>query len=162
MKIILIEDEVHARESLKKMLNLVNPKTKVLFESGHISNCIKFLKANTVDLFFLDLHLEDGTGFDLLNSFPNRSFKVIITTAYDDKAVEAYRLNTADYLLKPINPYDLEDAIKRVKKQLKLEELTKKVKEPLTLKTTNSFIRILPSDIIHLIVCITKLKWKAP
>ena len=52
MKIILIEDEVQARESLKKMLNLVNPKTKVLFESGHIANSIEFLKANTVDLVF--------------------------------------------------------------------------------------------------------------
>ena len=97
MKIILIEDEVQARESLKKMLNLVNPETEVLFESGHITNSIEFLKTNTVDLVFLDLHLEDGTGFDLLNSFPNRSFKVIITTAYDDKAVEAYRSNAADY-----------------------------------------------------------------
>ena len=150
MKILIIEDEIQARRSLKKLIKLVNPENNIVFESGRVDNAIKYLNIHDVDLVFLDLELEDGTGFDLLNAFPKRRFKVIITTAFDNKAIEAYRSNAMDYLLKPISPYDLTAAVERVTEQLKIEALAKNLEEKLSLKTTNAFIQIAPTDIIRL------------
>ena len=151
MKISIIEDEDQARRSLKKLISLVHPKAKVVYESSRVKDAILYLKTHSVDLVFLDIELEDGNGFELLNAFLKSDFKVIITTAFDDKAIDAYRSNAMDYLLKPISPYDLKSALKRVIKQLKIEALANKAaEEKLTLKTNKAFIRLAPSEIIRL------------
>lgn len=151
MKISIIEDEVQARKSLKQLINLVLPESEVVFESGRVNDAIMYLKTHPVDLVFLDIELEDGNGFELLNAYPESTFKVIITTAFDNKAIDAYRSNAMDYLLKPISPYELKTAMSRVIAQLKIEALANEVREEkLTLKTNSTFVRIAPSEIIRL------------
>ena len=150
MKLLIIEDEVQARNSLKKLINLVCPKNDIVFESGRVDTSIKYLKTHAVDLVFLDIELEDGNGFDVLKAFTDCTFKIIFTTAFDNKAIDAYRSNAMDYLLKPISPYELKTAIQRVIEQLKIETLANAVEEKLNLKTTNAFVRVAPSEIIRL------------
>ena len=150
MNILIVEDEKQARESLKQLIQLVSPKTTLAFETGRVEEAIRLLKDNTVDLVFLDIELEDGIGFDVLEALPNPSFHVIFTTAFDNNAVEAFRYNAMDYLLKPINPYELQQAIQRVEKQRELEQQIKNVDKKILIKTTDSFIRVFPSDIIRL------------
>ena len=65
------------------------------------------------DLVFLDIQMKDGTGFDLLYNLPSIDFKVIFVTAYDKYALQAFRCSAVDYLLKPVNPELLTDAVKR-------------------------------------------------
>jgi len=150
MKIILLEDEIQARQSLKRLIKLVYPEGNIVFESGRIDQTVHYLNNASADILFLDIELEDGNGFELLNQFPNRSFKVIITTAFDDRALQAYRSKAIDYLLKPINPVELKTSLDSAIHQIKLETLSSHQESILTLKTTNAILRIDTAEIIRL------------
>lgn len=150
MKILIVEDEKQARESLKNLIKLLSQNTTISFETGRVDEAIEILNNNTVDLIFLDIELEDGTGFDVLEAFPTANFHVIFTTAFDNKALEAFRHNAMAYLLKPINPCELQHAIERVTKQLQLEHQANTTEKKILFKTIDSFIRVYPSEIVRL------------
>ena len=150
MKALIVEDEIQARDGIKKLIQLVAPNLTIDFDTGKVNEAIRILKDNTVDLVFLDIELEDGIGFDILEAFPDANFHVIFTTAFDNKAIEAFRYQAMDYLLKPINPYELKQAIQRVVKLRALEQQVHDFEKKILIKTNDSFIRIYPSDIIRL------------
>ena len=150
MKILIVEDEKQARESLKNLIKLLTQNTTISFETGRVDEAITILNNNTVDLIFLDIELEDGSGFDVLEAFPTANFHVIFTTAFDNKALEAFRHNAMAYLLKPINPCELQHAIERVTKQLQLEYQANTSERKILFKTIDSFIRVYPSEIVRL------------
>ena len=77
------------------------------------------------DLIFLDIQMNDGTGFDLLNRIENRSFKLIFTTAFDHYAIKAFKYAAVHYLLKPVDYKELAEAMNRVKKEIPNANLTK-------------------------------------
>ncbi len=116
IKAFLVEDEKRSRELLSVMLHQYCPQVAVVGTAGSLQEALPLLKAETPDLVFLDVHLPDGNGFDLLHLLPNYRFEVIFTTAYEEFAVRALRKRALDYLLKPLDAEELQAAIHRFKK----------------------------------------------
>lgn len=125
IKVILIDDEKHALVTLSHYLKDFK-EIEILAtiqDSRLAKNCILELKP---DLVFLDIEMPYVTGFELLQQFEYLSFKVVFTTAYDQYAIKALKLNALDYLLKPIEIEDLEIAINRFK-DLEMETNTEQI-----------------------------------
>ena len=113
LRTLLIDDEAHIRDSLKKLLARHCPQVQVAGESDSVTSGIKAIHDIHPDLVLLDIQMADGNGFDLLNSLPAVDFKIIFVTAYDQYALQAFRFSAVDYLLKPVNPEALADAVNR-------------------------------------------------
>lgn len=120
MRTIIVEDEMQAAQGLKTMLELFTPRLELLGIFRSVAETTQWLSKNEVDLVFLDIRLGDGLGMDVLRQIPSRNFEVVFTTAYSHYAIEALRLNAFDYLLKPIEPNDLEQVVERVGKTSRL------------------------------------------
>jgi len=115
MRAIVIDDMQLARESLKADLKEYCPQIEIVGEASGVVSAAKLLRAVEVDLIFLDIHMEDGEGFDLLDILPELKTKVIFTTASDEHAIKAFQYAAIDYLLKPISPDLLIQAVDKVK-----------------------------------------------
>ena len=119
--VIIIDDEKEARRNLRQMLHLSCPSANIVGEASGVEEGIQAIRQMNPDAIFLDIQMDDGTGFDLLRSFPEPQFHVVFVTAYDQFAIKAFECNAIDYLLKPINPDRLIQAMK------KIEQLSNKV-----------------------------------
>lgn len=113
IKTIIIEDEKNTLEVLKKMLQFINPDIKIIGETGYVQEAISLIQEKQPQLVFMDIELEDGTGFTVLEQLKNTNFKIIFTTAYNQYAIKAFKFSAIDYLLKPINPEELQKAVQR-------------------------------------------------
>ena len=160
IKTILIEDEIKVRSALKKMLNLLDANIDIIAETGYVSEALSIIKTEKPDLVFLDIELEDGKGFDILEQLDTIDFKLIFTTAYNQYAINAFKFSAIDYLLKPIDPNELQNALKRAiksinyqKEHLELLSILKnntEKKEKIVLKTTEQRYVVAIDDIIRL------------
>jgi two-component system LytT family response regulator len=117
---IIIDDERLARNELKKLLGEY-PEIEVVDEAANVDEGIQKIEAQNPDLIFLDIQMPGKTGFDLLREL-NRTPEVIFTTAYDEYALRAFEVNALDYLLKPIEPKRLADAIHKLEEEDAAEE----------------------------------------
>jgi two-component system LytT family response regulator len=113
MKAMVIDDEPPARRELRRLLTGF-PWVEVVGEAGNIDQAAELIRTLTPDLLFLDIQMPGGTGFDLLTRLEDVP-QVIFTTAYDEHAVRAFKVDALDYLLKPIEPARLAEALGRVK-----------------------------------------------
>ena len=111
-KAIIIDDERLARNELKKLL-LDFPEVEVIDEAANAAEGIEKIDALNPDLIFLDIQMPGKTGFDLLQEL-DRAPHVIFTTAYDEYALKAFEVNALDYLMKPIEPKRLADALQKL------------------------------------------------
>lgn len=118
MKTIIIEDEKNAQEVLENLLKLIDPKIEVLGITDNTKNGIQLIKEMKPEVVFLDIHLKDKTGFDLLENLTDFSGKIIFITAHDNYALKAFKYSAFDYILKPINPIELKETLKRIKKEI--------------------------------------------
>lgn len=158
IKTLIIEDEPQARSGLKKMLSLIAPELEVVGETVSISESLFFLKNNTIDLAFLDIELEDGHSFKLLEQLDTVNFKIIFTTAFNDHAIKAFKFNALDYLLKPINPNELQAAIQKANQKIKYDLQFKNLlklsdsqeNQKITLKTSDNTYIVPIANIIRL------------
>lgn len=112
MKAIIIDDERLARTELKKLLQDF-PEIEVIDEAANADDGIAKIASNPPDLIFLDIQMPGKTGFDLLSEL-DKAPQVIFTTAYDEFALKAFEVNALDYLVKPIEPKRLADAIQKL------------------------------------------------
>lgn len=113
MNILIIEDETAAAANLKAILNLVNPSFNILAVLESIEESIEYFEDSTQttpDLVFMDIHLADGESFRIFDSV-DITVPTIFTTAYDEYALRAFKVNSIDYLLKPIKADDVRHAI---------------------------------------------------
>lgn len=115
IKAIIIDDERLARNELKKLL-MEFPEIEVIAEAANATEGIEKIENLNPELIFLDIQMPGKTGFDMLAEM-DRAPNVIFTTAYDDYALKAFEVNALDYLLKPIEPKRLADAIQKVHTQ---------------------------------------------
>jgi two-component system LytT family response regulator len=113
MKAVLIDDEPLARKELKHLLT-VHPGIEIVGEAANVTEALYLLPALRPDLVFLDIEMPDRNGFDLLAALPAPHPQVIFVTAYDAFAVRAFRVNAPDYLLKPVEPERLAEALARI------------------------------------------------
>src|SRR5437588_10025132 len=112
MRAIIIDDERLARAELRKLLQDF-AEIEVVDEAANAEEGIEKIEAQNPDLIFLDIQMPGKTGFDMLSSL-ERSPHVIFTTAYDEHALKAFEVNALDYLLKPVEPRRLADAIQKL------------------------------------------------
>ncbi len=115
MTSLIVEDMPQAAEALERDLAEHCPEVEVIGRAGSIVAAAKMLGQVTPDVLFLDILLGDGTGFDLLDIFPNISSRVIFITASDEHALRAFRYAAIDYLLKPVDPTELKQAVARAR-----------------------------------------------
>jgi len=128
MRAILIDDEPDARATLQTFLSRYCPQIEIVGNAGTVQAAFHLIQAQQPDLLFLDINLEDGTGFDLLKLLtPNANRQVIFTTAFDDFAIKAFQFNAIDYLLKPINPDDIIRVVQKAAQQKKLNLNTQRL-----------------------------------
>ena len=111
-KAIIIDDERLARNELKKLLSEY-PEIEVVAEAANASEGIQRIDEHHPDLIFLDIQMPGKTGFEMLAEL-DRAPHVIFTTAYDEYALRAFEVNALDYLLKPVEPKRLSDAIQKL------------------------------------------------
>lgn len=116
MNVIIIEDEKPAARRLSRMLDDLDIEVNTMLHS--VSESIEWFSNNEhPDLIFLDIQLSDGLSFEIFDTITIKS-SIIFTTAYDEYALKAFKLNSIDYLLKPIDDEELETAVKKYKDQL--------------------------------------------
>ncbi|KAB5490817.1 MULTISPECIES: LytR/AlgR family response regulator transcription factor [Flagellimonas] len=115
LKAVIIEDEKHSRETLKSMLEEFCKDVKVIAMAGSVEEGVKVLSVYSPDVVFLDIELKSGVGFDVLNQIKDPDFEVIFTTAFEQYAIKAIKFSSLDYLLKPIDLDELQDAVKKAR-----------------------------------------------
>lgn len=114
MRAIIIDDERLARTELRKLLQEF-PEVEVVDEASNAEEGVQKIESHNPDLIFLDIQMPGKTGFEMLQELDHAP-TVVFTTAYDDYALKAFEVNALDYLLKPIEPKRLADAVEKVKK----------------------------------------------
>ncbi len=115
-KTIIIDDERLAREELKRTLK-PHKEFQVVGEASHVDEAIQIIETEAPDIIFLDIHMPEKSGFDLLEELGTVP-EVVFTTAYDQYAVKAFELNALDYLVKPLREERFAKTIEKVKQEL--------------------------------------------
>ncbi|MDN5211479.1 LytTR family DNA-binding domain-containing protein [Fulvivirgaceae bacterium BMA12] len=117
LRIIIVEDELHSRESLRNLVNDYCEDVEVVAVAESVEEGLEKIISHKPDLLFLDIEMQTGTGFDLLEQSKNFSFEVIFTTAFEHYALKAIKFSAIDYLLKPIDVEELQAAVVKVQKK---------------------------------------------
>ncbi|SDB23077.1 two component transcriptional regulator, LytTR family [Flavobacteriaceae bacterium MAR_2010_188] len=123
MKVIIIEDEKPSARRLGRMLETLNVTVEVMLHS--VEESIAWFKSNQhPDLIFLDIQLNDGLSFEIFEAVEIKS-SIIFTTAFDEYALKAFKLNSIDYLLKPIDEVELKNALEKFTNLLQTKSIIK-------------------------------------
>ena len=132
LRVVIVEDEKHSRETLRNLLEEFCVNIKVVGLAASVQEAVSVIKAQQPDVIFLDIELQTGTGFDVLEQVKHLNFEVIFTTAFEQYAIKAVKFSSLDYLLKPIDLEELQDAVAKARK-LKNQAIYKKQLETLML-----------------------------
>jgi DNA-binding LytR/AlgR family response regulator len=115
MRVVIVEDEIPAANRLAKMLQAITDETEIVKKIDSVEAAVKFFAlADPVDLVFMDIQLADGLSFDIFQQTQVKA-PVIFTTAFDQYTLKAFKVNSIDYLLKPIDEKELEQAVVKYK-----------------------------------------------
>ena len=115
MNILIVEDENLASKKLEILIAKLIPKYNIIGIAKSIKEAIEIINNNSIDLGFFDIQIEDGLSFDIFEN-SKIEFPVIFTTAFNEYALKAFKLNSIDYLLKPITESDLKNALSKFEK----------------------------------------------
>lgn len=164
MKVIIIEDEMLSAEHLELLLKRIVPEISIIGIFDSVKKSItEFEKGLKADLLFVDIHLADGLSFEIFSKISIET-PVIFTTAFDEYAIQAFKVNSIDYLLKPIGLSELQVAVDKFKKwnlvnqKSLLEQLShlyssfnKQYKTRFMVKMGDQIVSIKAEDILHFI-----------
>ena len=128
IKAIVIDDEKNALEVLEMQLQQYCKEVLIVAKCNSGEAGINAIKEHQPDLVFLDIEMPHINGFDVLQATKQYDYKIIFTTAYDQFAIKAFKFSAIDYLLKPIDILDLQNAVEKVKKETEKFSLEDKVK----------------------------------
>ena len=161
MKILIVEDETVAYENLINILDEIDPSIEVIGNTESISQTVFWLQTNPApDLILMDIHLSDGSAFSIFESIEVET-AIIFTTAYDEYAIDAFKLNSMDYLLKPIKADELKRALVKFGKwthtevvqylsqMIKLTPPTSKYKDKLLIPVKDKLLPIDLKDVCY-------------
>jgi two-component system, LytTR family, response regulator len=112
IKIAIIEDEQPIRDTYKLLLNQNFSDIEIVGEAGTVADAVALLKNSPPDIVFMDIELEDGNSFQVLQNTRPYSFKVIFLTAYNNFAIKAIKFSAFDYIMKPINEFEFINAVR--------------------------------------------------
>ena len=149
IKALLIDDEERATDSLQLMIEKLIPAISGVWTCNEAGKAMQVIHNVDPDLVFLDIRMPHLSGFELLNLIPNKRFKVIFTTAYDEYAIQSIRFSAFDYLLKPIDAEDLINAVNRFTQTKEdygqQQELFRNISLNMQLQSKQQFRLALPS-----------------
>jgi len=115
---ILIDDDINLRNGMKALLERTAPEIQIIGEADSVETGVVLMKKTQPQVVFLDIHLGDGSGFDILEEV-SKSVKInsqiVFITAHEQYAIKAFRFSALDFLLKPVDPEELEKVIEKVK-----------------------------------------------
>lgn len=115
MNVLIIEDEVQAARRLETLIREIDPSINIVGKTDSISSSVNWLENNTPpDLMFLDIQLGDGLSFEIFEKIEVKS-PIIFTTAYDEYALKAFKVNSIDYILKPVDKSELSASLLKLK-----------------------------------------------
>lgn len=122
MRVLIVEDEIHAAERLKKMLHTIDPDIQIMTVCDSVESSVKWLKDNPwPELIFMDIEIADGRSFEIFKKVTVTS-PVIFVTSYNEFAIKAIKLSALDYLLKPIDKDELKEAVHKAQRIIKSGE----------------------------------------
>jgi DNA-binding LytR/AlgR family response regulator len=160
MKVLIVEDEIPAQIQLERLITTHYPHFEVIGKLASIKATVEWLNRNHPDLIFMDVELSDGLCFEIFRQTAVKA-PVVMVTAYDNYAVKAFKVNTIDYLLKPVHKDDFIEAVKKVLKRntplspldvTALKQIFQpkvEYKERFTIKLGNKIIVLNVSDIAY-------------
>ena len=159
LKTIIIEDEILSSEYLHKIVEEYCPSLEVVGSASSIEDGLSVLQNTVCDIVFLDIELDGGNSFQILEQLKEPKFSIIFTTAYDHFAFKAFQVEAVDYLLKPYSPKDVIQAIEKVKRArsnqswIEMQQVFIENKNPSTdrisLHTAEGVHIVDKNDIIH-------------
>ncbi|MCF1422779.1 LytR/AlgR family response regulator transcription factor [Mangrovimonas futianensis] len=125
MKAIIIDDEKRARHLLSNLITEHCPSIEEIYEASDLKSGVDLIKTEHPDIVFLDIEMPNQSGLDILEYFPNQiDFKIIFVTAYNQYAIEAFKLSAVDYLLKPVDITELKEAVAKAKEAIEANNLS--------------------------------------
>ncbi len=127
MRVVLVDDDSVVRENVRTLLSIYAQDCEVIAEASGVREGVETIKREHPDLVLLDVEMKDGTGFDLLSIYGELDFKVIFVTGHNEFAIKAFKFSAIDYVLKPIDPIDLQSAIQKARTVLNTSEQQLKV-----------------------------------
>jgi two-component system LytT family response regulator len=137
LQIVIIDDEQDAVEVLSKLLsNFTSVKLKILGTANNLSNGVKLIKETNPDLVFLDIDMPGKNGMAIYEYFKEPKFKVIFVTAYEKYAIDAIKKSAFDYILKPVNIIELQEALKKVSEELVHEQKQQELEDKISMLCT--------------------------
>jgi two-component system LytT family response regulator len=154
LRTIIIDDEAHQRLTIEKMVIRYCPQVNLVAQANGVKTGVEAVRKHKPDLVLLDIKMDDGTGFDLLDRLQPVDFRVIFITAYDQYAIKAFRFSALDYLLKPLDPDELAQAVAKAEHVIQRDFLTQleNLREHLSAEgKTMKWIILKTFDNIHLI-----------
>ena len=116
LKAIIVDDELNAIKMLKISLGENCPDVEVIKSFQDPGEAINYIKSTSFDILFLDVQMPEMTGFQMLKKFDCIDFEIVFTTSHDEFAIDAFKINASNYLLKPIDEGELVNAIEYIKK----------------------------------------------
>lgn len=123
MKVVIVDDEISAREQSKRLINELFPEILICGEAENINTAYELILINDPDLVLLDIDLPDGNAFDLLKKLPQINFSIIFITAHDQFAIQAIKFSALDYLLKPYTSGEFADALRKAILKIRQDEI---------------------------------------
>lgn len=137
MKAVIVEDEERSRIVLRNLLETYCPEVEIVDTADSVNSALKILRVHQPDIVFLDVQINGGTGFDVLDKMDDLHASLIFTTAYDSYALKAFKFSAIDYLLKPIDIEELKAAVRKASisqeqtvGQVKIQNLLSNLKNP--------------------------------
>jgi two-component system LytT family response regulator len=127
IKVIIVDDEYKSRESLRMLIENFCSGTEVAGMASGVDEALQLVEKEEPDVVFLDIQMNNETGFDFLTRVKSKNFEVIFTTAYSEYAIDAIKFSALDYLLKPINIEQLCTALKKAENKQSRNNLNDKL-----------------------------------
>lgn len=118
IKCIIVDDEPKSRNNLRDLIQEYCQQVEVIGEASSAPEALKLIKQQVPDLLFLDIEMPGGSGFDLLKSISTQNFEVIFVTAFDRYGIQAVKFCAIDYILKPIDIFELSKAVEKAQVQI--------------------------------------------
>lgn len=143
MNALIIDDETKARSLLNSILYETNCMDQ-LFEADNLIDGVKILKGNSIDVLFLDIEMPQHSGLQLFDfiAVEDVKFEIVFTTAYSEYAIKAFEFSAIDYLLKPLRPSRVKEALEKVKKNKEQNQLHLRLQELKTVLTSDKFSKL--------------------
>jgi two-component system LytT family response regulator len=155
IKAIIVDDIENSRITLKHDLEQYCKNVKVIGEADSVKSGIALLNKTEADVVFLDIQMDDGTGFNILENLKEINFKIIFTTALDSYGIKAIKFSALDYLLKPVDPDELVAAVNKLKDESEAPGINDNIQLLLenlkNANTSNKRLALNSADRVHMV-----------